>query len=61
LRFEVGSELVLSNYWNKTLNIHNPVTLVGAQVEGKPNFVVLDWVSRINFKPLLIGIGVEVP
>jgi hypothetical protein len=33
LRFEVGSELVLSNCWNKNLNICNPVILVRTQVE----------------------------
>ena len=37
----------------------NPVTLVGTQVEGKANFMALGWISRVNFKPPLIGIGVN--
>ena len=37
----------------------NPVTLVGTQVEGKANFMALGWISRVNGKPPLIGIGVN--
>jgi flavin reductase (DIM6/NTAB) family NADH-FMN oxidoreductase RutF len=35
------------------------VTLVGTQVEGKADFMALGWISRVNFKPPLIGIGVN--
>ncbi len=34
-----------------------PMTLVGAVVEGKPNFMPVGWVSRVNFKPPLIAMG----
>jgi flavin reductase (DIM6/NTAB) family NADH-FMN oxidoreductase RutF len=37
----------------------NPVTLVGVEVEGKANFMALGWISRVNAKPPLIGIGVN--
>ena len=37
----------------------NPVTLVGVKVEGKANFMALGWISRVNSKPPLIGIGVN--
>jgi flavin reductase (DIM6/NTAB) family NADH-FMN oxidoreductase RutF len=37
----------------------NPVTLVGVEVERKSNFMALGWVSRVNAKPPLIGIGVN--
>lgn len=37
----------------------NPVTLVGAEVEGRVNFMALGWVSRVNAKPPLVGIGVN--
>lgn len=37
----------------------NPVTLVGTQVEGRANFMAVGWVSRVNRKPPLIGIGVN--
>lgn len=36
-----------------------PMVLVGAVVEGKPNFMAAAWVSRVNFKPplFLIALG----
>ena len=37
----------------------NPVTLVGVEVDKKPNFMALGWISRVNAKPPLIGIGVN--
>jgi flavin reductase (DIM6/NTAB) family NADH-FMN oxidoreductase RutF len=37
----------------------NPVTLVGTEIEGKVNFMALGWISRVNSKPPLIGIGVN--
>uniref|UniRef100_A0A832EJJ6 Flavin reductase family protein n=1 Tax=Desulfacinum infernum TaxID=35837 RepID=A0A832EJJ6_9BACT len=36
-----------------------PVVLVGTQVEGKPNFMTVGWVSRVNFKPPLLAIAVS--
>jgi flavin reductase (DIM6/NTAB) family NADH-FMN oxidoreductase RutF len=35
-----------------------PVTLLGAMVGGKPNFMALGWLSRVNANPPLLGIGV---
>ena len=37
----------------------NPVTLVGVEVDENPNFMALGWISRVNAKPPLIGIGVN--
>lgn len=37
----------------------NPVTLLGANVEGRANFMSLGWVSRVNAEPPYIGIGVN--
>ncbi|MEW5734449.1 MAG: flavin reductase family protein [Thermodesulfobacteriota bacterium] len=34
------------------------VSLLGTVVNGKPNFMALGWLTRVNFKPPLIGIGV---
>jgi len=34
-----------------------PMVLVGAMVEGKANFMAVGWVSRVNFKPPLIGVA----
>lgn len=36
-----------------------PVTLLGANVEGKANFMALGWVSRVNANPPMIGVGVN--
>ena len=37
----------------------NPMMLLGTIVDGAPNFMALGWVSRVNSKPPLIGIGVN--
>ena len=31
-----------------------PMTIVGAVVNGKPNFLAVAWVTRANFKPPMI-------
>jgi flavin reductase (DIM6/NTAB) family NADH-FMN oxidoreductase RutF len=36
-----------------------PVTLLGANVGGKANFMALGWVSRVNANPPMIGVGVH--
>ncbi len=36
-----------------------PVTLLGANVRGKPNFMTLGWVTRVNTHPPRIGCGVN--
>jgi len=35
-----------------------PVTLLGVMVDGKPNFMALGWVTRVNANPPMIGCGV---
>ncbi len=34
-----------------------PMVLVGALVEGQPNFMPVAWVSRVNYKPPLIAVA----
>lgn len=34
-----------------------PMTLVGAVVDSKVNFMAVGWVSRVNFKPPMIGVA----
>jgi len=34
-----------------------PMTLVGAVVDGKPNFLAAAWVTRVNFKPPMIMVA----
>jgi flavin reductase (DIM6/NTAB) family NADH-FMN oxidoreductase RutF len=34
-----------------------PMVIVGAEVEGRPNYMAAAWVSRVNFNPPMIGIA----
>jgi len=34
-----------------------PVALAGAQVDAKPNFLAVSWVSRVNYQPPLIAVA----
>ncbi len=34
-----------------------PMVLVGASVEGKPNFAAVAWVSRVNYNPPMIAVA----
>ena len=34
-----------------------PVTLVGMKVKATPNFCAVGWITRVNFKPPMIGIA----
>jgi len=34
-----------------------PMTVVGAMVNGKPNYLAVAWVCRVNFNPPLIGVA----
>ena len=36
-----------------------PVVLVGTTVAGKPNFMAVGWISRVNFKPPIVGIAIH--
>jgi flavin reductase (DIM6/NTAB) family NADH-FMN oxidoreductase RutF len=34
-----------------------PMALVGALVDGKPNFLAVGWIARVNFQPPMIAIS----
>ena len=36
-----------------------PVVLVGAIVMGKPNFMAVGWISRVNANPPMLAIGIN--
>lgn len=36
-----------------------PQCIVGTRYEGKANYMAVGWVTRVNFKPQLIGIGIN--
>ena len=35
------------------------VTILGCHLTGKPNFMTLAWLTRINFKPPLLGVAIN--
>ncbi len=38
-----------------------PIVLVGADVDGKPNFMPVSWVTRINYQPPLLAVAMGKP
>jgi flavin reductase (DIM6/NTAB) family NADH-FMN oxidoreductase RutF len=36
-----------------------PVSLVGALVDGKPNFLTVAWLSRVNFDPPMVAVAIN--
>jgi flavin reductase (DIM6/NTAB) family NADH-FMN oxidoreductase RutF len=36
-----------------------PVALVGAQVDGKPNFMTAAWLARVNFDPPMVAVALN--
>jgi flavin reductase (DIM6/NTAB) family NADH-FMN oxidoreductase RutF len=36
-----------------------PVVLLGATVNGKPNFMAVAWISRVNANPPMLAIGIN--
>lgn len=40
------------------VSIPMPVTIVGTKVKGKANFMAVGWISRVNYMPAMIGIGI---
>ncbi len=36
-----------------------PVALVGAQIKGKPNFMAVGWLTRVNVSPPLIAVALN--
>lgn len=39
-------------------NTPMPVSLVGAQVDGKPNFMTVAWLTRVNFDPPMLAVAI---
>lgn len=42
---------------NNDFYLPMPTTLVGMTVKGKPNFCAVGWITRVNYKPPMIGIA----
>lgn len=43
---------------NPQVHLPMPVVLVGAVVEGRVNFMPVGWVSRVNYEPPMLGVGI---
>lgn len=41
------------------ISIPMPVALVGALVDGKPNFLAVGWVSRVNHQPPMLAVALN--
>ncbi len=48
-----------SQFKNTLFNVPTTQMILGTMREGKPTFMALGWVTRINAKPALFGIGVN--
>ena len=48
-----------SQFKNTMFNVPTSQMILGTMYEGKPNFMALGWVTRVNFKPALFAIGVN--
>ena len=48
-----------SQFKNTMFNVPTSQMILGTVHEGKPNFMALAWVTRVNFKPALFAIGVN--
>ncbi len=42
---------------NGTIGYPMPMVVVGAEVNGRPNFMAVAWVSRVNFNPPLVAVA----
>ncbi|MDM8548685.1 flavin reductase family protein [Desulfobacterales bacterium HSG2] len=47
------------NIGNNAFIYPMPVTLVGATVQGKANFMTVGWVTRVNAKPAMLAVGLN--
>lgn len=47
------------NLGNQVYVLPMAQTILGSHVNGRPNFMALAWVSRVNFNPPMLGVGVN--
>lgn len=48
-----------SQFKNTMFNVPTSQMILGTMHKDKPNFMALGWVTRVNSKPVLFGIGVN--
>jgi flavin reductase (DIM6/NTAB) family NADH-FMN oxidoreductase RutF len=44
---------------NDSFTYPMPVTLVGTKVDDRPNFMAVAWLSKVNYKPLMVGVVIS--
>jgi len=47
------------NIGNNAFVMPEPQTILATMLDGKPNFMALAWVTHLNYKPCLMGMGVS--
>lgn len=47
------------NIGDNAFIIPEPQTILGTMIGGKPNFMALAWITRLNYKPCIMGMGVN--
>ena len=47
------------NIGDNAFILPEPQTILGTMLDGKPNFMALAWITRLNYKPCLMGFGVN--
>lgn len=47
------------NIGDNAFIIPEPQTILGTMIDGKPNFMALAWITRLNYKPCIMGMGVN--
>jgi flavin reductase (DIM6/NTAB) family NADH-FMN oxidoreductase RutF len=57
--FPGGLQMQKIDIGNNVFPTPMPVVLVGSRVEGKVNFMAVGWVSRVNSRPPMVGIGIN--
>lgn len=48
-----------TNIGNQGFTLPMPQAILGTRHNGRPNYMALGWVIRVNFKPPLIGVSVN--
>ena len=47
------------NIGDNAFILPEPQTILGTMLDGKPNFMALAWVTRVNYKPCIMAMGVN--
>jgi len=46
------------NIGNNPYPLPMPVVIVGSSIEGRPNFMAVAWVTRVNARPALMSVAI---